>query len=100
MIYSIVLAFLLLNPFGEKVNFTVYNDTSEVVSIAVDNMPALTLQPASTSDMRISKEESVYYILDTEGYKRIALFEVDETIDGKEIKLKRLINQAKKSARP
>jgi len=50
--------------------------------------------------MRISKEETVYYILDTEGYKRIALFEVDETIDGKEIKLKRLINQAKKSARP
>ena len=99
MLYSFVLTILLLNPFGEKVSFTILNDTSEVISLAVDLMPELTLQPLGTSEMRLSKNEKVYVIIDTQINKKSALFEVDESLEGKQVKLKRLIHQIKKQAK-
>lgn len=99
MLYSLVLTLLLLNPFNEKVSFTILNDTSEVISLALDLMPELTLQPASISEMRLGKNEKVYFIIDTTINKRIALFEVDESLEGKQVKLKRLIHQMKKQAK-
>lgn len=99
MLYSLVLTLLLLNPFSEKVSFTILNDTSEVVSLAVDLMPELTLQPASISEMRLGKNEKVYFIIDAASSERVALFEVDESLEGKQVKLKKLIQQVKKQAK-
>jgi len=81
----------MLSPFGEQVNFSVHNDSNEIVSLQVENMPDLTLAPESISELRMSHQQKVYYIMDSE---RLLLFEVDETYDGKQIRLKKLIKQA------
>ena len=91
MLYSLLLVILMLSPFGEQVNFSVHNDSNEIVSLQVENMPYLTLAPESISELRMSHHQKVYYVMESE---RFLLFEVDKTYDEKQIHLKKLIKQA------
>ncbi len=96
MLYSLFISFLLINPFGVKVSFTIANDTPEIVWLQVDNMPSLNLPPNSTSEMRVQEKQQIFYVTDPKSGERRVLFEVDQSLEGKQIRLKKLIRQVTK----